>query len=286
MLGLERGTLGRGRCAVGRRRGSGLGGGSGGQEEQRKRGDDAGGAARAAPVAAHGLASFTPRHPGGHSIECEGVASGGMDLRAAYAITSIDSQSGEVLMRIFLLATALLCGVASPARSAPATEAEEASRRSAFRAFAGQFVGEWICEIQEYNGTASEPVWSDRQRRIFTLTMNRNFLEERAILKRSDGADYEAGLHLTTYDPQADRIVQHGYWIPRQPEPLFRLDGRIAGGGFIGRMRIRNEDGSESVRPLIMKWLDRDSWAIEVTGNRTDGSTYLRERLLYKRVPA
>lgn len=166
---------------------------------------------------------------------------------------------------------------------ATASEAETAKRRDAFREFATPFVGTWDCEIEEWSATSSKPVWSDRQRRVFSLTMSRHFLEERAVLKTPQGREYEAGLHLTTYDPKSEAVVQHGFWLPLQPDPLFRIEGRIEGKGFSGSMRIRERDGSTAVRPLVIKWIGPDEWHIEVTDRKPDGSTFLRERLVYRK---
>ena len=164
-------------------------------------------------------------------------------------------------------------------------QADHARRRDAFRDFATPFVGTWDCEIEEWSATSSKPVWSDRQRRVFTLTMSRHFLEERAILKTPEGREYEAGVHLTTYDPKSDVIVQHGFWLPLQPDPLFRIEGRIEKQDFKGSMRIRERDGSQATRPFAVKWVGPDEWHIEVTDRKADGSSFLRERLVYRRSP-
>ena len=182
----------------------------------------------------------------------------------------------------FLVVTLAICVAAI---AAPATEAEQRARREAFRAFAERFLGEWQCEIREYNGKDAEPVWSDRQRRVFEMTMSRHFLQERSILKTPDGRDYEPGLHLTTFDPHSDRVVQHGFWLPLQPDPLFRIEGRIEGKGYAGEMRIREESGTYDVRPFAIRWLDEGSWVIEVTDTLPDGKVFLRERLTYTRPP-
>jgi hypothetical protein len=186
-------------------------------------------------------------------------------------------------MRHGLLLFAVLALTGQCPGAVAATEAEQARRREAFREFATPFVGTWECEIHEWSATSSEPVWSDRQRRIFTLTMSRQFLEERAILKTPEGREYEAGLHLTTFDPNSDAIVQHGFWLPLQPDPLFRIEGRIEKKDFRGSMRIREQDGSHDTRPLAIKWIGPDEWHIEVTDQKADGSTFVRERVVYRR---
>ena len=180
------------------------------------------------------------------------------------------------------LAAALLLLAATSAFAA-ATEAEQKQRREAFRTFAAPFVGTWECEIAEWSATSEKPVWSDKQRRVFALTMSRQFLEERAILKTPDGREYEAGLHLTTFDPNSDAIVQHGFWLPLQPDPLFRIEGRVEKKDFKGSMRIKERDGSHDTRPLAIKWIGPDEWHLEVTDEKQDGSTFVRERLVYRR---
>ena len=177
----------------------------------------------------------------------------------------------------------IMVAICVAAIAAPATEAEQRARRETFRTFAELFVGEWQCEIKEYNGKDAEPVWSDSQRRMFEMTMSHHFMQERAILKTTDGRDYEPGLHLTTFDPHFDLVVQHGFWLPLQPDPLFRIEGRIDGKEYSGKMRIREESGAFDVRPFAIRWLDGDTWAIEVTDTLPDGTVFLRERLTYTR---
>ena len=180
----------------------------------------------------------------------------------------------------FLAITILICVAAI---AAPATEAEQRARRDAFRGFAERFVGEWECVVEEWNGRDAAPVWSDRQRRVFEMTMSRHFLQERALLKTADGREHEPGLHLTTFDPQSDHVVQHGFWLPLQPDPLFRIEGRIEGKGYTGKMRIREEGGAHDVRPYAIRWRDDGTWVVEVTDSLPDGKVFLRERLTYTR---
>lgn len=164
----------------------------------------------------------------------------------------------------------------------PAELAQRSARLAAFRAFAEPYLGEWACAIEEYD-EKGKVVWSDTQRRVFSFTMSRHFLEERAILKRPDGTEYEGGLHLTTWDPASDRIVQHGFWIPQQPDPLFRIEGRASGRDFTGEMNLRQESGGYVRRGLEMRWHGPDRWVLEAIGVRPDGSRFVKERLSYTR---
>ena len=180
------------------------------------------------------------------------------------------------------LATGMLASAALSQQPAltSAEQAERAARLATFRAFAEPYVGEWAASIEDFDAEG-KLVWSDKQRRIFEFSMSRHFLEERAILKRPDGTDYEGGLHLTTWDPQSDRIVQHGFWLPRQPEPLFRVEGRAKGRHFDGELSIREQDGTLSRKAFTMRWTGPDRWVLETVEKRVDGSTFISSRINY-----
>lgn len=181
----------------------------------------------------------------------------------------------------FIAAYVMAMGAWAQSGSLP-TDSSSA-RRTAFRAFAERFLGEWRCEIKEFDGSSAKPVWSDVQRRVFSFTMSRHMLEERAFLKAQAGEWYEGGLHLITFDPKADRITQHGYWLPTQADRLFFIEGQIAGKDFDGQMTIRLEGGGNETRPYRIRWRSNDEWIIEVDGRRADGTTYLREIVVYSR---
>jgi hypothetical protein len=51
-------------------------------------------------------------------------------------------------------------------------------------------------------------------------------------------------------------------------------------------MTIRLEAGGEETRPLRIRFEGRDRWTIRVDGRRPDGSTYLKEELVYTRAAA
>jgi hypothetical protein len=167
---------------------------------------------------------------------------------------------------------------AQPVREIPA--ATRAAARDMFRAFAEPFIGPWDCEIVEHDADG-KVVWSDRQKREFRFSMHRHMMEERATLRTDQGVEYEGGLHLTTYDAGKGSIVQHGYWLPTQADPLSRLEGKVRGKGFDGSMRIRTNGGDDQ-RPLVIRWISADQWVLEVTDDGPRG-TYLRERLTYTR---
>ncbi len=192
-------------------------------------------------------------------------------------------------MRSLVLALVLLLSPApaTRAQSVPppdATAVAAAERRAAFRAFAERLMGEWRCEIREWDGTSSAPIWSDVQKRVFTLTMARHMLEERALLKTPEGREYEGGLHLTTFDTNRDRFVQHGFWLPNQADRLFVVDGRLTPDGVDAVMTIRLEAGGEETRPFRIRFDGKDRWTIRVEGRRPDGTAYLKEELVYARV--
>jgi hypothetical protein len=162
-------------------------------------------------------------------------------------------------------------------------QAQRSARLAAFRTFAVPYLGEWDCLVEDYDA-AGKTVWSDRQRRIFAFTMSRHFLEERAILKRPDGTEYEGGLHLMTWDPRSDRVVQHGFWLPRQPDPLFRVEGRVKGQDFAGDLHIKEESGATSIKGFTMRWAGADRWLLETQEKRPDGQTFVSSRVTYTRV--
>ena len=185
-----------------------------------------------------------------------------------------------------ILAAMLALAQPPPPVQQPPANAQQAlarARVAAFRAFAEPYVGEWSCAIEEYD-ESGKVVWSDTQRRVFAFSMSRHFLEERAFLKRPDGTEYEGGLHLTTWDPASDRIVQHGFWLPRQPDPLFRIEGLAEGSDFSGTMTLREENGSVVRRGLKMRWHAPDRWILDAVGTRADGGSFVKERLIYTRV--
>ena len=187
---------------------------------------------------------------------------------------------------ICLVLWAITAGSPVWAQTGPSPVDPATKRKQAFREFAERFVGEWACEIKEFDGKAAQPVWSDTQKRVFAFTMTRHVLEERAFLKTPKGDLYEGGLHLMTFDPKADRITQHGFWLPTQADRLFFIEGYMNGRDFDGQMTIRLDTGGEDKRPFRIRWRGDDRWTIEVDGRRPDGTSYLREVLVYTRTPA
>lgn len=185
-------------------------------------------------------------------------------------------------MRLPMRFIAIFMALAAVAPAAGQNDPQATTRRDAFRAFAQPLVGDWSCRIEEW-GPDGKLVWSDVQKRVFSLTMARHYLEERALLKTPDGREYEGGVHLLTYDPNSERLVQHGFWLP-QPDRLFVVDGRISGGSFEGLMTIRNDKGGEDIRPYRLSPAANGGWTIEVRDKRADGSAYVRERLVYSRL--
>lgn len=169
-----------------------------------------------------------------------------------------------------------------PSQPTSAEQARRSARLATFRAFAEPYVGEWNAFVEDFDADG-RLVWSDRQRRIFAFSMSRHFLEERAILKRPDGSDYEGGLNLITWDPRSDRVVQHGFWLPQQPEPLYRIEGRVQGRDFLGKYQKREETGSISPKGYSMRWIDSNRWLLETTEKRADGSTFISSRITYSK---
>jgi hypothetical protein len=176
------------------------------------------------------------------------------------------------------------CTAAVGAEPKPTGEEQAAARFAEFTRFAAKLEGEWRCEIREWDGKSETPVWSDTQKRIFAPRMAKRVLEERAILVNREGKEYEAGIHLTTFDSRRDRFVQHGFWLPTQADRLFVVEGRLRGDEVDATLVIRTEAGGEDSRPYRLRWRGPDRWEIEVDGRRDDGSVFLREKVVYTRV--
>lgn len=181
------------------------------------------------------------------------------------------------MLRMMVIALAMLAQVAAAQAQSP-----DLSR---FKAFADGLVGAWSVDIRETDAEG-KVIWSDTQRRVFEYRIAKEFLEERTyVTSKRTGKDVDISLHIYGYDPKANDLSMHGYWVGR-PGQLFAVttklddDNRFARGA----MDIVLEDGSRSHQRYEMGWIDDARFIHRAYRKTPDGREYLGEQLIYVRV--
>lgn len=153
-----------------------------------------------------------------------------------------------------------------------------------FKAFADGLVGEWSVAIRETDADG-KVVWSDTQRRIFGYRIANEFLEERTyVVSKRTGKDLDVSLHIYGYDPKANTLSMHGYWVGR-PGQLFAVMTTLDDANRFARgaMDIVLEDGSRSNQRYEMGWQDDSRFVHRAYRKTPEGREYLGEELVYTR---
>lgn len=156
-----------------------------------------------------------------------------------------------------------------------------------FRAFADPIIGSWTTRIRDFdeNGTLT---WEDTQRRVFAYTVSDEFLEERALFhSRRAGRDIVGGLHLFSYDPARNELLQQGYW-PGTPGILFTARATLSEDNrrAEGVIEMPGETGFRARRRLEIVWQSPNEVTYRAFGRRADGAEFLNEELVYRRAPS
>ena len=175
-------------------------------------------------------------------------------------------------MRAFALLLALLMAV--PA-SVPAQQRPDLSR---FKAFADPLVGNWSVTIQDREADG-RVMWEGTQDRTFAYTLQGEFLEERALNRGQ-----LIGLHLLSFDPKRNLVLQQGYW-PGNPGVLFTVEAALSADNrsASGHIDMPAEQGARKRRRLEVRWDGTDQLAYRAYGVDAAGREYINEELIYRR---
>ena len=175
-------------------------------------------------------------------------------------------------MRAFALS--LLLALALPA-SVPAQQRPDLSR---FKAFADPLVGNWSVTVtdRDANGKIS---WEATQTRTFAYILMDEFLEERAL-----DHGRPIGLHLLSFDPKRNLLLQQGYW-PGSPGVLFTVEAALAADNRSaqGHIAMPAEQGARKRRRLELRWEGPDELSYRAFGVDEAGREYVNEELIYRR---
>lgn len=154
-----------------------------------------------------------------------------------------------------------------------------------FRAFASPLIGTWSVRIRDID-EHGKVVWDDAsQRRSFSFTIGDEFLREDALvhsprLKR----DVVTGMHLFSYDPRQNLLIQHGFW-PGKAGPMFTAEVRLADDNrsAVGTITMPQEAGVRKERRLEIRWLNDREFSYRAYGRDKGGREFLNEELIYAR---
>ena len=153
-----------------------------------------------------------------------------------------------------------------------------------FRAFADPMIGEWDVVIRDFDESGAT-TWEGRQRRVIGWILGDEFLEERAIVasRRSD-REVVAGLHIASYDPEANAFLQQGFW-PGSPGILFNVSATLAADNrrADGIIAMPRETGVRASRRIEIAWVSADEFVYRTFARSADGREHVNEELIYRR---
>ena len=153
-----------------------------------------------------------------------------------------------------------------------------------FRSFADPLVGSWTVTIKDWDADGKLS-WEGNQKRTFAYTLANEFLEERALATVGDTPrEVLIGLHLLSYDPKRNLLLQQGYW-PGNAGTLFTVEAALAADNrsASGVIAMPGEEGTRKRRRLELRWNGPDELSYRAYGTDAAGKDYLNEELIYRR---
>lgn len=178
------------------------------------------------------------------------------------------------MLRI-LIAMLSLC--LSPAFAATAD-------RGDFVSFFDSIVGEWNCNLKQYD-EAGATVWQSSQRRVISRYLADRFFVHEAFLKSSaTNEEYRAGAMLVSFDADNAQVFIDGFWAMRAGRndlvtAVFSDDLKTLSGEATA-----TRDGENSTRRFELTLQDDGSMVERSYSMSEGGAEFLDHELIYTRI--